>query len=88
MTWKVLEDAEWWCINAEYNKAKLPNLTPLRLQAQEVINFSVGSRLLICHGSVSVNDVIKDPGSTIKIVTEPGLDIRAETDVYALKFDL
>lgn len=70
-TLTATEDTTWACITAQSNKNKLPNVSALRLSAGD--NFTVGTKILICHPYIKAVNVVGD--------------IQADQSLYGLIFN-
>jgi hypothetical protein len=46
----AVQDAEFWCFNYVANRRALPNLTPIRLSAGDVLTLSAGQNLFVMLG--------------------------------------
>jgi hypothetical protein len=48
----ALTELELWCCNRKENKGKLPNLSPIILDAGDTLNLPLNSKILICSGKL------------------------------------
>lgn len=48
---KAVEDTEMWCFDAKANNGQVPELTPVRLVAGDVLALSAGALLFVMHGT-------------------------------------
>lgn len=46
--------SEWWCINQRINKNHLPQVDIFSASAGQTVGLSVGTKLLLCEGRLSV----------------------------------
>lgn len=82
----AIEEFSWWCINSKTNNGKLPNLAPFKLSAGSSAELDLGTKLLICSGTLSIKDLSKSKGSTIAIVSSDKIAATANDQVYGLQF--
>lgn len=64
------EDSEWWCFNYTANRNSLPNVEAFSISIGEVASFPVGTKLLLCEGSVSFGDTQYDAPAAFEISSE------------------
>lgn len=54
------ENSEWWCINQKTNKDRLPDVEIFAASVGQVVELPVGTKLLLCQGSMSIGDAQYD----------------------------
>lgn len=85
-TYTAQEDIEWWCIAAKYNNDELPNSTIMRLQAGETTDLDVGTKLILCEGTLNLPTGQASAPIPIEITTST-TQATAVTDCYGYLID-
>jgi hypothetical protein len=79
------EDSEFWCFSHKVNKDSLPNVRPFFLRANESTDLFVGTKLLLCNGTLNAGTQTFGPGSALDVSTED-LNATANEDCHGFIF--
>lgn len=80
------EDSEWWCIDAKLNRAQLPTTQIFRLSNSQSTDLPVGTRLILCEGTLSVGgSTIAAP--TAAFISSAPKNVTAVGDCYGYLID-
>lgn len=79
-------DVEWWCTNWILNKGKLPKLSKIIINKNELILFTKGTKLLICKGLLE-NSNASFASESVLDVESTDIELLAKEDTYCLKFE-
>jgi hypothetical protein len=66
----AIEPSEWWCFNYTANRNSLPSVDAFSIAAGEVKVLPVGTKLLLCEGSVSFGEIQYDAPAAFEISSE------------------
>lgn len=80
------EPSEFWCMNSIVNRHELPNLTPLRMMRDDLIELKPGTLLLICAGGLRLPNNYYSETMALEVGESP-VTAKAEADTYGLIFD-
>lgn len=64
------EPSEWWCINYIANRRRLPQVHIFSAASGEVYALPVGTKLLLCAGSVSFGETQYDAPAAFEVSSE------------------
>ena len=82
---EAYEEAEWWCIDYVHNRKQLPDAEVFSLAVGSTTTLSVGTKLLLCVGSVLVNGVHHNAPKAFEVTSED-LVLTAEEQCYGFTF--
>ena len=85
-TYTTQEDCEWWCIDAKLNHAQLPTTQIFRLNNGQSTDLPVGTRLILCEGTLSVGGGTIDAPTAAFINSAPK-NVTAVGDCYGYLID-
>lgn len=74
----VQQDAEWWCINQRTNKDILPKTDIFSASMGQVFELPVGTKLLLCEGSLSVGDAQYDAPQAFEVSSQQTVFVAGE----------
>ena len=80
------EDSEWWCIDAKLNHAQLPTTQIFRLNNGQSTDLPVGTRVILCEGTLSVGGGTIDAPTAAFINSAPK-NVTAVGDCYGYLID-
>lgn len=72
------EDSEWWCINQRTNKNRMPNVDIFSASMGQVVELPVGTKLLLCEGSLSVGDTQYDAPQAFEVTSQRTVFVAGE----------
>jgi hypothetical protein len=72
------ENSEWWCINQKTNKDRLPNVDIFSASMGQVVELPVGTKLLLCQGSLSVGDSQYDAPQAFQVSSQQTVFVAGE----------
>jgi hypothetical protein len=72
------EPSEWWCINYVANRNTLPSVEIFSAAAGEVKALPVGTKLLLCVGSVSFGETQHDAPAAFEISSQQATFVAGE----------
>jgi hypothetical protein len=72
------ENSEWWCINQKTNKDRLPNVDIFSASMGQVVELPVGTKLLLCQGSLSVGDTQYDAPKAFQVSSQQTVFVAGE----------
>jgi hypothetical protein len=81
---------EWWCSEAKLseNKGKAPVMTAVILSPKQVQVLPVGTKLLFCEGSGSIDGVVFTKAQALEVSTEEKTRVNSgDGMLYALIFE-
>jgi hypothetical protein len=82
----AVEDSEWWCINHTANRNQLPKVQVFTAAVGELKNLPVGTKLLLCAGSVSFGETQYDAPAAFEISSEQATFVAGE-QCYGFVFE-
>lgn len=72
------EPSEWWCINYVFNRNRLPDVRVFSYAPGEVHSLPVGTKLLLCAGSVSFGETQYDAPAAFEVSSEQATFVAGE----------
>lgn len=85
-TYTTQEDCEWWCIDAKLNHAQLPITQIFRLNAGQTTDLAVGTKLILCEGSLTLPSGVTNAPSAIS-VSNSVTQVTANANCYGYLID-
>jgi hypothetical protein len=74
----AVEASEWWCINYTANRNRLPVVQVFSYAPGEVHPLPVGTKLLLCAGSVSFGETQYDAPAAFEVSSEQATFVAGE----------
>jgi hypothetical protein len=72
------ENSEWWCINQKTNRNRRPDVGIFAASMGQVVELPVGTKLLLCQGSLSVGDAQYDAPQAFQVSSQQTVFVAGE----------
>jgi len=79
------EESEWWCIDYIHNRKELPDATVFSLAAGDTTVLPVGTKFVLCAGTVLVGGVQYSAPNAFDLISED-LVLEAKEQCYGFAF--